>query len=215
MVKLLLSCLLALTVQITSAKVVLPSCLTDNMVLQQKTSVNLWGTQSPGTNLTIITSWNNSAYHVHADANGNWKVKVTTPGYGGPYTITFNDGSITALKNILIGEVWVCSGQSNMEMQLSGFYGDVLNLGPELADAANYPEIRMLTIDHQTSFTPLADIRTKSGWIVCNPQTMRDFSAVAYFFARNLFAGRHIPICRLHRFAQMIGMISGSPHLIT
>jgi sialate O-acetylesterase len=133
-------------------------------------------------------------YPVKADTAGNWKTKVTTPVYGGPYTITFNDGSITTLKDILIGEVWVCSGQSNMEMTLTGFNGDVLNLKEELADAANYPEIRILAIDHKTSFTPLANAQTKGGWAICNPQTVRDFSAVGYFFAKNLFAGKHIPV---------------------
>jgi len=81
-----------------------------------------------------------------------------------------------------------------MEMALTGFYGDVLNLSYELADAANYPEIRMLAIDHKTSFTPLTEPPTKGGWAICNPQTVRDFSAVGYFFAKNLFAAKHIPI---------------------
>jgi len=176
------------------AQIVLPACFTDNMVLQQQTKVNLWGTQTPGKSFTIITSWNKKTYNVTSDAGGNWQIKVSTPTYGGPYTITFNDGQITNLKNILIGEVWVCSGQSNMEMPLTGFYGDVLNLKYELADAANYPEIRVLKIDNKTSFTPLTNVQTKGGWAVCNSQTVRDFSAVAYFFAKNLFRGRHIPI---------------------
>jgi sialate O-acetylesterase len=104
------------------------------------------------------------------------------------------DGKVTTLKNILIGEVWVCSGQSNMEMQLTGFYGDVLNLNDELANAANYPEIRMLKIENKTSFTPISNLQTKGGWAICNPETVRDFSAVAYFFAKNLFAGKQIPV---------------------
>ncbi|MDR3491221.1 sialate O-acetylesterase [Mucilaginibacter sp.] len=178
----------------SAAQIVLPACFTDNMVLQQQTKVNLWGIETPGKNLTIVTSWNNKTYKVAGDANGDWKIKVRTPVYGGPYTITFNDGSITTLKNILIGEVWVCSGQSNMEMPLTGFYGDVLNLNNELTDAANYPEIRMLKIDNKTSFTPLSNVQTKGGWTICNPQTIRNFSAVAYFFAKNLFADKHIPI---------------------
>ena len=192
--RLLSSCLFLFIVNVSYAQVVLPACFTDNMVLQQQTKVNLWGTETPGKNFRINTSWNNKTYQVKADAQGNWQIKVSTPAYGGPYTITFNDGQITTLKNILIGEVWVCSGQSNMEMQLSGFYGDVLNLNSELTDAANYPEIRMLKIDTKTSFTPLTNVQTKGGWAVCNPQTVRDFSAAAYFFAKNLFAGKHIPI---------------------
>ncbi|MDB5152088.1 MAG: 9-O-acetylesterase [Mucilaginibacter sp.] len=192
--KILLPGLFLCIVNITCAQVVLPACFTDNMVLQQQTKVNLWGTETPGISFTIITSWNNKIYKVKTDAQGNWKIKVSTPIYGGPYTITFNDGKITTLKNILIGEVWVCSGQSNMEMQLTGFYGDVLNLNDELAEAANYPEIRMLKIDNKTSFTPISNVQTKGGWAICNPKTVRDFSAVAYFFAKNLFAGKHIPV---------------------
>nr|WP_262497461.1 sialate O-acetylesterase [Mucilaginibacter gotjawali] len=94
----------------------------------------------------------------------------------------------------MIGEVWVCSGQSNMEMPLTGFYGDVLNLEKELMDAANYPEIRMLKIDNKTSFTPQPHVQTKGGWAICDPQAVRNFSAVAYFFAKNLFADKHIPV---------------------
>ncbi|MDB5006468.1 MAG: 9-O-acetylesterase [Mucilaginibacter sp.] len=181
-------------ISVCSAQVVLPACFTDNMVLQQQTKVNLWGYEIPGKHFTILTSWNNKSYHVNADEYGNWKIKVRTPVYGGPYTITFNDGEISTLKNVLIGEVWVCSGQSNMEMPLTGFYGDVLNLQHELTDAANYSEIRMLKIDNKTSFTPLSNVQTKGGWAVCNTQTVRDFSAVAYFFAKNLFARKHIPV---------------------
>ncbi|SDT42936.1 sialate O-acetylesterase [Mucilaginibacter mallensis] len=192
--RILLPGLFLFFINISYGQVVLPACFTDNMVLQQQTKVNLWGTETPGKNFTIITSWNNKTYKVTGDAQGNWKIRVSTPVYGGPYTITFNDGKITTLKNILIGEVWVCSGQSNMEMQLTGFYGDVLNLKYELADAANYPEIRMLKIDNKTSFAPLDSVQTKGGWAICTPITVRDFSAVAYFFAKNLFIDKHIPI---------------------
>ncbi|HEX3385795.1 MAG TPA: sialate O-acetylesterase, partial [Mucilaginibacter sp.] len=179
---------------ISHAQIVLPACFTNNMVLQQKTLVNIWGTETPGKVFTISTSWNNKTYHVIADVSGKWKTKVSTPVYGGPYIITFNDGQVTVLKNILIGEVWVASGQSNMEMQLTGGYGEVLNLKDELADAANYPEIRMLKIDNKTSFAPIDSVRTRGAWTVCDPQTVRDFSAVAYFFAKNLFKDKHIPI---------------------
>lgn len=177
-----------------NAKVTPAACFTDNMVLQQKTDASLWGTETTGKAFSINTSWNNKTYHVTPAANGNWKIKVKTPAYGGPYSITFNDGDITTLNNILIGEVWVCSGQSNMEMPLTGWYGDVLNLQQELADAANYPQIRMLKIDNKTSFMPRTDVPVKWGWNVCDPQTVRDFSAVAYFFAKNLYQQYHIPI---------------------
>ena len=119
-----------------NAKVTPAACFTDNMVLQQKTNAAIWGTEAPGKAFTIITSWNNKTYKVTPAANGDWKIKVATPSYGGPYSITFNDGETTTLNNILIGEVWVCSGQSNMEMPLTGWYGDVLNLQQELGHHA-------------------------------------------------------------------------------
>jgi sialate O-acetylesterase len=192
--RLLLTGLFLLINHIGYSQMALSPCFTDNMVLQQLTKVNIWGTETPGKSLSIATSWNKALYNVSADANGSWTAKISTPVYGGPYTITFNDGQIITLKNILIGEVWVCSGQSNMEMPLAGFYGDVFNLKQELADAESHPEIRMLKIDNKTSFTPLTNVQTKGGWTVCDSQTVRNFSAVAYFFAKNLFPGKNIPI---------------------
>jgi len=188
-------CLISLAFGTAAIAKVLPAaCFTDNMVLQQKTNAAIWGKETPGKSFTMSTSWNKKIYKVTTTANGDWKIKVATPAYGGPYTITFNDGEISTLNNVLIGEVWVCSGQSNMEMPLTGFYGDVLNLQQELCDAANYPEIRMLKIDNKTSFSPQTDVPVKWGWNICNPQTVRDFSAVAYFFAKNLYQQYHIPI---------------------
>lgn len=183
-----------LSANIAAAKIVPAACFTDNMVLQQKTKAAIWGTEKAGRTVAITTSWNKEKYMIVADGEGNWKVNVATPSYGGPYTITFDDGEITTLNNVLIGEVWVCSGQSNMEMQMTGFYGDVLNISKELADAANYPQIRMLKIDNKTSFQPRTDVPVKWGWVVCDPKTVHEFSAVAYFFAKNLYDDKHIPI---------------------
>ena len=98
------------------AKVIPAACFTDNMVLQQKSNVTLWGTGTPGKSFSVTTSWNNKQYSVATGADGNWKTKVATPSYGGPYTITFDDGDKTVLNNVLIGDVWICSGQSNMTM---------------------------------------------------------------------------------------------------
>ena len=103
------------------AKVKLPSILANNMVLQQHTGVKLWGNANVSTKVTVSTSWNNKRYTAFSDANGEWSVEVATPVAGGPYKITFNDGEVLTLENILIGEVWFCSGQSNMEMPMCGF----------------------------------------------------------------------------------------------
>ncbi|RVU00471.1 9-O-acetylesterase [Mucilaginibacter limnophilus] len=175
------------------AKVVLPGCFTDNMVLQQKAQVNLWGKADAGKTVKITTSWNKKTYSTTAGADGSWKVKVATPQYGGPHNITFNDGEAITLENVLIGEVWICSGQSNMEMTPTGMYGDILNLREEVA-AADYPQIRMLKVENTMSMQPLTELKTRGEWRVCSPETVSQFSAVAYFFARDLYKQYHIPI---------------------
>ena len=112
--------LLLLQAFAVSAKVKLPSVIGSNMVLQQQSQAKLWGWAKGSAQISINTSWDNKIYKVKADAAGNWLVKVATPVAGGPYEISFNDGDLVTLNNILIGEVWVCSGQSNMEMPLRG-----------------------------------------------------------------------------------------------
>ena len=114
----LIACLSYGTMQ---AKVELPAVLADNMVLQRNSEVNLWGKAQPNRAVTVVTSWNAKKYKTESDANGNWKLKVITAEAGGPYEIEFSDGEKLTLKGILLGEVWVCGGQSNMEMPIRGF----------------------------------------------------------------------------------------------
>ena len=121
-----------------SAEVKLPAIFSSNMVLQQQTNANLWGTATPNATVKVTTSWNNKTYSVKADGEGNWKLAVATPEAGGPYTITFNDGKKTVLDNIMIGEVWLCSGQSNMEMPIKGFKNQPIeNSGKTLLQSKN------------------------------------------------------------------------------
>lgn len=174
------------------AKVVLSPMFSNNMVLQQKDRVALWGKSSAGKTVVITTSWNQKKYTIAADETGSWKVKVTTPKAGGPYNITFDDGETTTLTDVLIGEVWICSGQSNMEMGLEGF-GKVKNFREEVA-AANYPTIRLLKVEKTTSTQPLTEAKFTEGWQICSPQTVPQFSAVAYFFARNIQQHHNVPI---------------------
>jgi len=117
---LLLTCLLATALGV-KAEVKLPAIFSDGMVMQQQSNANLWGTATAGKQVVITTGWNNKQYRTKADATGKWQVAVATPKAGGPYTLTFNDGQTTSLKNVLVGEVWLCSGQSNMEMPMKGF----------------------------------------------------------------------------------------------
>ena len=116
--KKLLLIYLALLPIISYAKIVLPNILNDNMVLQQQTSVKLWGKANPNKKVKVLPSWNEIEYSTIADADGKWMVTVSTPKAGGPYEIRFTDGEELTLKNVLIGEVWFCSGQSNMEFML-------------------------------------------------------------------------------------------------
>lgn len=193
----LLVWILVFTAQFAIAKVTLPSVFSDNMVLQQKTNAAIWGTTGAGKRVTINTSWSAKRYTSVADNKGNWKVKVLTPSFGGPYTITINDGEITNLNNVLIGEVWICSGQSNMEMPLEG-WGKIENYEKEIA-AANYPSIRLLQVEHITSNVPLNDAKVANGgWTICNPQYVANFSSVAYFFAREIYKKTKIPVGLIH-----------------
>jgi sialate O-acetylesterase len=192
-----LALLFSFAASAVSAKVTLPSFFTDNMVLQQTTGVPLWGQAKANATVKVTTSWDKKDYSVKADAKGNFTVSVKTPAYGGPYTITFNDGEVTELKNILIGEVWLCSGQSNMEMPLSG-WGKINNFKEEIANA-NYPEIRLIQADHIDSSKPQTELKVQhGGWQVCSPETIADFSSTAYFFARKIYQEKHIPIGLIH-----------------
>jgi len=165
----------------------------DNMVLQQKTEAPVWGTAEPGRAITVSASWDGKKYKATTDPDGNWKVKVSTPEAGGPYTVTISDGQEIVLNNVMIGEVWICSGQSNMEMQLEG-WGKINNYEQEIANA-NYPNIRLLQVKKNTSPQPIENFEaTGNGWQICSPQTIADFSAVAYFFGRDINTTHNIPI---------------------
>ena len=180
-----------------SAKVTLPSFFTDNMVLQQKASVPFWGQAAANSTVTVISSWDKKKHTAKTDSKGNWATTLATPVYGGPYTITIKDKQTLTLKNILIGEVWLCSGQSNMEMPLDG-WGKINNYQEEISNA-NYPQIRLLQAEHVDSATLLKDLKVQhGGWQVCSPSTISDFSSTAYFFAKKIYDEKHIPIGLLH-----------------
>ena len=121
-------------------------------------------------------------------------LKIATPPAGGPYSLTFSDpdGNIT-LENILSGEVWLCSGQSNMEMPVIG-WGKIMDYETETA-TAQHPDIRLLQIRKNTSYTPVSDVEVNGGgWQICSPGSVANFSAVAYFYARELARELKVPI---------------------
>ena len=175
------------------AKVTLPHIMGNDMVLQQQSLCRLWGKATPGKSLTVTTSWNNRKYKTIASENGDWLVEVNTPKAGGPYKITFDDGEKTILDNILIGEVWICSGQSNMEMPVQGFLGQPTNNSLEtIAKAGNYPNIRFISLPQTDSTQPLSDC--DATWKVSNSENIPTLSANAYFFAKMLNETLHVPV---------------------
>lgn len=171
------------------AAITLPRIFGNDMVLQRESEVNLYGWASPNETFTLTTGWDNSTMEIKTGVDAKWTVLVKTPEAGGPYEIVIkgSNNSIT-LKNVLIGEVWLCSGQSNMEWSA--------NRGIDRADAeiqnADHPNIRFFTVDKRTSNTPQEDV--SGTWEVSTPETMADFSAVAYFFARRVQQETNIPI---------------------
>lgn len=177
----------------SSAKIKLPALVGDHMVLQQQSLVTLWGWSNAAKTVSIRTSWDKTTYRVKADANGRWQAKVLTPVAGGPFEIEISDGEAITIRDILIGEVWICSGQSNMEMPMHGFYGQPVEGGmQEVFEANQYPSIRMFTIPPTPADTIQDDCKGK--WYCSSPASVRDFSAVAYMFGKYLNRVLNIPV---------------------
>ena len=174
------------------AEVKLPSIFGNNMVLQQQTDVAVWGKATPGATVSVKTSWNGKTYTARAGSDGKWKLKVSTPSAGGPYTLTISDGKPVTFKNVMIGEVWVCSGQSNMEMPMKGYRNQpVIGSNQYIATSSNN-QIRLITVPHSTSLTPLDDFNGQ--WKLCEPENVAEFSATAYFFGLMLNKTLNVPV---------------------
>src|SRR5215470_3963443 len=172
-----------------NADVKLPAIISDNMVLQQGVKIRIWGNAKPGERV-IVTLKNKSANTV-ADAQGHWQVWLDPLKAGGPLELTVKGDNVLTIKNILVGEVWLCSGQSNMEWPLINTFG-----GDQTVAQANYPEIRLFTVTKNTSQTPLADV--EGHWVVTTPDNAANFSAVGYFFGRELYQKLKVPIGLIH-----------------
>ncbi|MEI6949274.1 sialate O-acetylesterase [Paraflavisolibacter sp. H34] len=177
--------LLLMTPFCVRAEVKLPSLFTDNMVLQQQSNVAFWGWARAGASVSVTTSWNSKKYTARAGTDGKWKLKVATPAAGGPYQVTVSDGTPLTLKNVLIGEVWVCSGQSNMEMPVKGFKGQPIIGSNEAILHSRNPKLRLYTVP-RSSLTERQDNSKPSQWKEAGPEAVAGFSATAYFFGRQL-----------------------------
>lgn len=174
------------------AEVKLPAIFCDNMVLQQQTEVAIWGTAAKNASVSVTTSWNHKSYSTKASKEGSWKLKVTTPKAGGPYELILSDGKSLKLKNVLIGEVWICSGQSNMEMPVKGFRNQPIVGSADAIALSSNPNIRLFTVKKATSLDPLTDFT--GNWSLCEPENVAEFSAIAYFFGRMLNQALHVPV---------------------
>ena len=175
------------------AEVTLPFVFTDHMILQQKSTLHVEGTATPAATVVFQTTWTRKTLTATADAAGRWSMDIVTPKAGGPYRMTFSDGTPTVIDDVLVGEVWLASGQSNMEMPLAG-WGRVLNYEQEIADA-QYPSIRLFKAVKTTSVVPQDAVAcTLDGWQPCSPQTVPEFSALGYFYARQLWQTLKVPV---------------------
>jgi sialate O-acetylesterase len=190
------SVFLALLSMSARAQLRVPAVIGDGMVLQRDAAVAIWGWAKPGESVSVVPGWDGgAAATATAGEDGAWLARVKTPSAGGPHTIAISasSGSIT-LKDVLLGEVWLCSGQSNMEMPVGyahrGYQG-VKNWKEEVA-AADHPRIRLFNVANATSMTPLRECG--GSWTACFPQTVASFSGTAYFFGREVHRALGVPV---------------------
>lgn len=198
--------LFLLSVVPTFAAIRLPKILISNMVLQRDSEVKIWGWADAGETVNVTGDWMNTKASTKADADGNWQVSIKTGEAGGPHVITVTGKNRIKLENVLFGEVWIASGQSNMEMPLikvSNAYTGIRDAEKEVADA-NYPEIRLFQAGNFSSKDPLDDVETGISmygippsdcrWHGCTPEKIPTFASTAYFFARALHTQLKVPI---------------------
>lgn len=172
----------------------LPEILSDGMILQQKSNVNIWGKAEPGKIVNVKPSWSDTAISVRANEEGDWLALIATPEASfTPHTLSISDGEGVIINDILIGEVWLASGQSNMEMPLNGYYNNPISFSNEtIAFAGQYPAIRYVTIPNTTTFEPLESVGGR--WQVCSPDNAALLSATGFFFAETLHRSLNVPV---------------------
>ncbi|MFA5834647.1 MAG: sialate O-acetylesterase [Bacteroidota bacterium] len=165
----------------------------DNMVLQQQSNVPIWGKGIPGTTVSIRTSWGKTV-STEVNTDSSWMTRLSTPKAGGPFQITLKHGTtLSIIKNILIGEVWLCSGQSNMEMPLQGWPPNdtIMNSSNEIEQAL-YPTIRLFTVAR--SFESLPMEQCVGTWTECSPADVQSFSATAFHFGKTIHNTLKVPV---------------------
>ncbi|MHC4602288.1 MAG: sialate O-acetylesterase [Planctomycetota bacterium] len=173
------------------ADVKLPAVISDNMVLQRGMKVPIWGWAEPGEKVEVRFGIYSYGWRTTTDKDGKWMVKISPLQAGGPFEMFIKGNNTITLKNILVGEVWVCSGQSNMQWSVKGS----ADAEQEIA-AADYPSICLFAVERKVAEQPQSDC--VGSWESCSPQTVPGFSAVAYFFGRELHKELNVPIGLIH-----------------
>jgi sialate O-acetylesterase len=176
-----------------SAKITLPALVGDNMVLQQQSKVKVWGWSGPNAYVKVTASWGVKGT-TKSDKDGNWLMTIATPAASFTlYTITVSDGEPVTINNVLIGEVWLCSGQSNMEMTFTGVWGSpVIGANQTIAESGLYPNLRLFTVEKNSTTTPQKDC--KGSWQISSPAIARNFSAIGYLYGLQLHRILNIPV---------------------
>ena len=177
------------------AEIKLPAIVSSNMVLQRNTTVKLWGWADPGEVVNIKLSWSEEALVLIADSEGNWSIKTkTTNSKDSQEILIKGETSEIALNNILFGEVWLCSGQSNMEQSIRGYHGQpTYGSNGAIAQAKNF-NLRLFDVEHSASKFPIKDIEEYTGWIESSPESIPNFSAIAYYFGEQLQDILDVPV---------------------
>lgn len=186
-------CILFVFISNLNAQIELGPLFSDDMILQRNSQVPIWGSAKGNERVSITSSWNNNEVITKADNNGNWTADISTPDAGGPYEIKISSKkNILNLTNVLIGEVWVASGQSNMQMALYGGGREPVLRSIDMIAQAKNPNIRLFTVKHNSSISPIKELKGK--WLVSSPANVSAFSAVGYSFADYLNKVLDIPI---------------------
>ncbi|OJV40508.1 MAG: sialate O-acetylesterase [Bacteroidales bacterium 36-12] len=184
--------LFLLSLSFIRAEISLPSFFSSDMVLQQQSTIKIWGKAEPNKNVTAITSWNLKKYKATADNDGKWSMSITTGKAGGPYSIILSDGKAVTLSNILLGEVWLCSGQSNMEMPMRGFNGQPVEGGNLDILKSTNSKLRLFRVERKAELEQQTDVTGR--WEEAMPVSVRNFSATAYYFGRLLQETLNVPV---------------------
>jgi sialate O-acetylesterase len=186
------ACLAFLSTVALRAEVSLPAIFADHMVIQRDMPVHLWGTASAGDPVTV--TFRGETEQAAADSLGRWSLYLRPGAAGGPFELSVQGGNAITLKDVLVGDVWIASGQSNMEFPMAeGMNRGVNNEKEEIA-AANYPRIRLLDIEPRSFDSPQQDVAIRHPWSQCSPATAANFSAVGYFFARDVQQHVDVPL---------------------